>query len=84
MDRKINRAAGARKQGRRGGRSSDANEDPTRTFFERHLGDYAAHEKHLYATRGRALGQHYSAEEFRGDTSSDEAFNPLNIGLRRG
>jgi hypothetical protein len=50
------------------------------------LKDYEALEKHVYAIRARVPpgAQHQTTEEFRADTSSDEAFNPLNTGLRRG
>lgn len=84
MDRTTNSAPGARRQGRRLSRSSGAPEDPTRAFFQRHLKQYVALETHVYAGSTHERGQPRAAEEFRGDTSSDEAFNPLNFGLRRG
>lgn len=59
-------------------------EDPTEKFLRRHAQDYEAFETHAYAAAGRVKPRPgHSAEEYRGDTSSDEAFNPLNSGLRR-
>jgi hypothetical protein len=85
MDRTTNSAPGARRQGRRlsGRRSSEASEDPTRMFFRRHLKDYEAFENHVYAARACESPRHYAAAEYRGDTP-DEAFNPVNIRMRRG
>lgn len=78
-------APGARRLSRRPQnqrRASGPIKDPTQEFFRRHSKDYEAFERHLYADAVHP-SRRYGPEEFRGDTSSDEAFSPLNFGLRR-
>lgn len=63
-------------------------QDPTEKYLRQHAEDYEAFETPVYAlermrSRARRSTSHGHAAHLRGDTSSDEAFNPLNIGLRR-
>jgi len=84
MNSTNNYAPEAQRKGRRANqrRSSGAIEDPTKEFFRRHSKEYEAFEQHAYAISARVLPRQHAASDFRGDVSSDEAFFPLNFGLR--
>lgn len=59
--------------------------DPTEKFLRKYSKDYEAFERHTYAFSGRARSKSgpETVDGFRADTSSDEAFNPLNRLRRR-
>ena len=84
MDYTKNGAPGSTRSGRRGIQGQQgfsANEDPIKDFFLRHSGDYEALERHQYVVLSRVTTRY--PQNFRGDVESDEAFSPLNYGLRR-
>ena len=83
----LNETPGARRQGRRTIQRRASRVilvDPTETFLRQNAVDYEAFERHTYADVSPPKSKcEHTTSGFRGDTSSDEAFNPLNIGLRR-
>jgi hypothetical protein len=84
MDYTTNGAPGSTRPVRRGIQVQQvfsANEDPITDFFLRHSGDYEALERHQYAALSQVTIRY--PQNFRGDVESDEAFSPLNYGLRR-